>query len=634
MGSDYSTVIDDNPAKEGETRVMRSPLIGKYSTNKLLSRYPDAPQVGTVFDLMEYTKSIAPDLPLYGYRVFENGKWGDHFKFINRVEFCQYRDAIGSWMTQTVPKIWSNVGILSYNKLEWVLAQHACYAYGYIPVPIYDTFGIDNMLYIIEFAHLTHIFIISTKVDYLLENLKPNSCVTDLIVIDAEENPIDIEKYKKHKINFHKFDDLLKFADRFPYRPPQPDTPAFIMFTSGTTANTKGCIVTHSNLIATSNSIIIYCLDFKPTDSMLSYLPLAHIFESCMHVVGIKVLGSIGFYSGDLKRLTEEFKMLKPTIAIGVPRVFERIHDGIIAQLSKKPAIVRALFNAAFTVKSELLRTMRIKKIPGLDLIFNPLRAAMGGRIRLFVGGGSYIAPELQNFLRIAFNCDFLIGYGLTETTGPITGQSATDCMNGNCGTPFVCGEVKLIDVEEMGYYAKHNEGELLVRGPGVIKEYFHNVEEQKNNFENDWFKTGDIFKLNETGQLQMIGRRKEILKLSQGEYISIQKLSNVYMQVPGILQLYIHAGMTSRFPSAVVVLQPGFAADEKYIQQQFEQIGKQYKLNGFEMIKGVIIAHEEFSPQNGLLTPSMKQCRRKIAEKYEEQLRAVETSMEPKPRC
>ncbi|EAY09134.1 AMP-binding enzyme family protein [Trichomonas vaginalis G3] len=625
MGNDYSCVLEDADHLPNETGIFRSPLLGKYSSERFFDRFIDAPQIGTLFDLLEYTKKIAPDLPFYGSRVFNNGVWENSFKFMNRIEFCEKRDAIGSCLITKIPEFGANIGILSHNRIEWVLIQHACYAYGYIPVPIYDTFGTDNMLHIINFSHLTHVFIVSTKVKLLLDSLTDDCCLTDLIVFDTEEDKFDFARYQNHRIHFHRFSDFLGFKQRFSYRLPTPETPAFIMFTSGTSGVSKGCIVTHSNLIATSNAIIMFCIDFKPSDSMLSYLPLAHIFESCMHVVAIKVLGSIGFYSGDLKRLTDEFKILKPTIAIGVPRVFERIHDGVLAQINKKSPAVRAIFNAAFSVKSVLLNTLRIKHVPGLDLIFNPIRQAAGGRLRLFVGGGSYIPPELQHFMRIAFNCDFLIGYGLTETTGPIIGQSSYDCFCGNCGVPFACGEAKLIDVEETGYYAKNNEGELLVRGPGVIKNYYKNEDEQKNNFEEGWFKTGDIFKLNKTGQFQMIGRRKEIIKLSQGEYISIQKLMNIYSQVPGIAQIYIHAEMTSRFPTAIVVLQPNFSADENYILSQFDQLGKQYKLNGFEIIKGVFISPEEFSPQNGLLTPSMKQCRGRIAEKFANQLAALE---------
>lgn len=628
MGSDYSAVLDELENLPNETKVLRSPIIGKYSTDRFTSNYPDAPQVGTIFDLVEYTKSVAPHLPFYGTRVYENGEWKNEYKFIDRIEFCNRRDAIGSYLLSKIPDFGINIGILSYNRLEWVLIQHACYAFGYIPVPIYDTFGWDNMLHIIDFSHLTHIFIISSKVDMFLENLPENSCVTDLIVIDVEGEQFDLSKYQNHRIHFHKFADLLQFQQRFSYRPSRPDMPAFIMFTSGTSGVSKGCIVTHSNLISTSSAIIQFCIDFKPSDSMLSYLPLAHIFESCMHVVAIKVLGSVGFYSGDLRRLTDEFKILKPTIAIGVPRVFQRIHDGVLMQLNKKPAFVRTIFNCAFSIKSVLLRNMRIKKFPGLDLFFNPIRAAMGGRIRLLVGGGSYIPPELQHFMRIAFNCDFLIGYGLTETTGPIIGQSSTDCLDGNCGVPFPCGEIKLCDVDEMGYYAKNSEGELLVRGPGVIKSYYKNDVEQQRNFENGWFKTGDVFRINETGQLQMIGRRKEIIKLSQGEYISIQKLMNIYSQVPGIAQIYIHADLTSRFPTAIVVLEKNYKADEKTLLREFDIIGKQYKLNGFELIKGVFISPEEFSPANGLMTPSMKQCRGKIAERFAKELKELENNL------
>lgn len=625
MGHDYSVSYDDAQPRENETRVMYNNVCKKYGCKTYCSTYADAPNVRTLYDLIEFTRNNEPHLPFIGTRVFSGGKYQNEFKWIDRVEFSKMRDSLGSALRTNFPQLGQNVGILSHNRLEWVLAQHACYAYGYVPVPIYDTFGIENMLFIINFAHLTHIFIYSTKVQMLLDAVDEKCCLTDLIIIESEDEPFDYEKYRNHRIRFHKFSTLLNCQNILAHRPPKPEDPAFIMFTSGTSGNSKGVVISHANMIATSNATIIYVSTFTKNDRYLSYLPLAHVFESILHVIAQKSYTPIAIFSGDLKRITEEFKIIRPTIVSGVPRVFERIHDGVQAQLKKKSFALQTLFSSAIAVKSLLLRNFRIKKFPGFDLIFNPVRAAMGGCCRLIVCAGSYMAPELQHFMRLAFNCDFVIGYGLSETSGPILGNGDTDCLDGNCGIPYPCGEVKLVDVEEMGFYAKNDEGELFVRGAGVIKGYYKNKEEEALNFENDWFKTGDIFRKTPTGQLQMIGRRKEIIKLSQGEYISIQKLNNIYAQVKGVMQVYIHAGMSARFLTAVVVLEKGFAADEAYLIEQFNAIGKQNGLNGFEMIRAVYISTEEFSPANGLLTPSMKQCRRKIAERYATQLAALE---------
>ncbi|EAY12007.1 AMP-binding enzyme family protein [Trichomonas vaginalis G3] len=628
MGADASLVYDEADNLPEESKIMRSPTLNKFSKDRFQSRFPDAPQVGTLYDLLEYTKSIAPDLPFYGHRVYANGAWQNEFKSLNRVEFCGIRDAIGSYLIKNCPGINRNIGILSYNRMEWVEVQHACYAYGYIPVPIYDTFGWQNMLYIINFAHLTHVFIISTKVEQLLQNITDDCVLTDLIVIDAEDKPFDFSKYENHRINFHKFSECVEFPDRYPCRPPQPDTPAFIMFTSGTTGNPKGCVVTHENMISAAATAGYWVYNFSQNDSMLSYLPLAHIFEACMHAVGMKVLGYMGFYSGSLSRITEEFQIFKPTAIIGVTRVFERIQEGILSKVHAKGKFAEFVFKKAMSLKMFSINHLRCKHIPLIDSIFNPIKEATGGRVKFIVGGGSAMGGELQNFIRIALGCDVIQGYGLTETTGPCIAQTYTDYLTGNVGVPCACAECKLRSVSDMRYLVENGEGELLVRGPGVIKSYYNNEEETKSNFEDDWFKTGDIFKVTKTGQLSVIGRRKEIIKLSQGEYVSIQKLTSIYSTVPGVVQIYIHGGLTSRYLTAVVVTDIKCTTTEKEFVDLFNQKAIEYKLNGFEKIKGVYITHEEFSTSNGLLTPSMKLRRKCIEDRYIHELEKVESSI------
>ena len=631
MGADESFAFDEEPAAPGETKIMRSPVNGKYNSDRYLSRFPDAPQVGTIFDLDEYVKNVGGDLPVYGHRLYRNNAWANEYEWITRKEFCEIRNAVGSYLVKMIPEQGTHIGILSYNRMEWVYVQHACYAYGYIPVPIYDTFGWENMAYIINFSHLTHVFIVSTKVDLLLSNINSENCVlTDLIVFDDEEQPFDWSKvnYYKQKnptINFHKFEDCLKFSDRYSFRPPKPETPAFIMFTSGTTGKPKGCIVSHANMIATGASVVAFAYPFRPDDSMISYLPLAHIFEAAMHVVAIKVLGRTGFYSGSLKRLSDDMTVMKPTAMIGVSRVFERIQDGIKAKLNNMNIFARFAFNTAFAIKSLALK-LRIAHIPGIDMIFKPVRQAVGGEMRFFVAGGSAISEELQHFIRIAFNVPFLIGYGLTETTGPVCVSASTDFIDGHQGPPMGCCEVKLRDVPELGYFTQNKEGELLTRGANVIPGYYKNDEEYALNFEEGgWFKTGDIFRYTDTHQLTIIGRKKEIVKLSQGEYVSLSKLTQIYGEVQGVKQIYVHAGLTARFLTAIVVVSPNSRPSEVDLLQKFEEKAKEYNLNGFEKIKSLYITTEDFTPDNKLMTPSLKQCRKAIAEKYKVELERLE---------
>jgi len=621
MGSDSSCVISEESNAADESPIIMSPSIGKYSSERFITRFPDIPHCSTLFELFEYTKSIAPNNDLYGKRVYSNGKWQDSYSFVNRVQFSEMRDSIGSFLVSSVKSNNNHIGILSYNRIEWVVAQHACFAFGFVPVPIYDTFGWDNIKFIVEHAQITHIFIISTKVKQMLTALKEIEFEVVLIVIDSEETrlvDIGIDNDSKN-VKLLPYNEVLRFADRYPYRPPTPDTPASIMYTSGTTGSPKGCILTHGNFISAAASYIDILGPIQSTDSLLSYLPLAHILESILHVVAIKVLGRVGFYSGSVTRLVEEIRVFKPTVFVGVTRVYERIMEGIKAQIQNKSWFIQYLFSAAFSSKSFLTNNFRIQKCFGLDLVFSSIKEALGGNVRLMIAGGSALHPDIQHWLRIACNVSFVQGYGLTESCAAALVQRPSDIKNDNVGVIAASCEAKLRDVPEYGYYARDNIGELLLRGPGIFKGYIYQEQETQNSFVSGWFITGDIFQLTPSGQMKVISRRKDLVKLAQGEYIAIQKLSDIYTKSKYVSQIYIHAGMHSRFLAAIVVLKEGIDnVNESTVIQSLDELAQQRGLNGFEKIKAVHLTRDQFSPENGLLTPSLKLCRYKVQQKYQ----------------
>ncbi|OHT01366.1 Long chain acyl-CoA synthetase 7, peroxisomal [Tritrichomonas foetus] len=625
MGSDASCIISGENQFPDETPLLNSPLMNKYDSNRLMSRFPDLPNVGTIEDLYLYTKSIAPDDDFYGYRDFRNGKWQNSFTFISRNQFSEMRNSVGSYIVSLGIKNDEHIGILSFSRLEWVVAQYACYAYGLIPVPIYDTYGWAAMNYIIKHANLRVSFVISTKVNELIHNLDDDSPLSDIIIIDVEDSPYDYDHIPKTSIKLHNYSEILKYDNIYPHHPPQPSTPAFIMYTSGTTGNPKGCIVTHANFISTAASIYTYAYPFSRDDKMLSYLPLAHVYEGVQHVVAMKVIGRVAFYSGNIKRLMEELNLFKPTIICGVTRVFERIYTAMNEKLQTKSFAARAAVHSIFGVKSFLLKNFRVKSFPGVDFLLKPFRDALGGNVRLFVSGGSALPPKVQQFIRIATNASFLQGYGLTESTSSCCVQRSTDVLNGNCGALLPWCEAKMRTVDH--YNSTDMCGELLVRGPSIFAGYYKDDESTKNAFTPDgFFKTGDIFQLNKTGQLEMIGRCKEHIKLSQGEYVSLQKLYDIYSTTEKVKQIYIHAGMHSRFLTAIVVTEPG--VDKNTILRNLDNKANDNNLLGFEKIKNVFITNNEFTTDNGMMTPSLKLSGHAIRQFYQNEIQVMESSI------
>ena len=629
MGADQSsTILQDEPQKPGETPIICSPNYHNVPQTLKDGLFEDFPEGKTMYHIFEDAYKRLPDQDMYGERVYEDGKWQDRFEFITRAQFRDIRDCVGSFLIQNGFPEKSTIGILSFNKIQWVATQHACFAYGYYPVPIYDTYGPEGIDYIITHAEIKIIFCVSTKLKSLLQLKNPG--VTHIVVFDAKDHPYDESEFsdllQSLDYSIVKWSDIVKIKERYPHRPPSPDDPASIMYTSGTTGPPKGCVMTHANFVATASSFVkVY--PFTEKDTYLSFLPLAHSFEECLHFVGNRCCIKVAFYSGDIRRLMEEIKLFKPSLLVSVSRIFERLYDGMQKSLSEKPFLTRLAFNTCFTIKSFLTRNFRIQKVPLLDMMFDKInKAAVGGNMKMVICGGSALSVEIQHFLRIALNVSFPQGYGLTETASGVTVQNYKDTLDGNVGVLLHCVQAKMKYIPDMGYYAKNFEGELFLKGATMFKGYYKDEVKTRETYDDEgWFKTGDIFKLNKTGQFLIVGRVKELVKLSQGEYISLTKLTKIYVDTKFINQIYVHAGMQSRFLVAIVVLdksQPGY--DKVTVDEMLtllKEKANEMKLKGFERISNVLLITDEFTPQNGLLTPSLKLVSYKIEKKYEKEL-------------
>jgi long-chain acyl-CoA synthetase len=564
---------------------------------------------------------MAPDDNFYATRDFADGVWLPHWTFISRTTFCNRRNAVGSFLHSIGADTGSPIGILSYSRLEWVIIQYACYGYSYIPVPIYDTFGWPNVNYILAHTSLHICFVISTKVNELLNSLDQTTSLTDVIVIDVEEHPYDFETAPSTNIHLHKFADSQNFSPILPLKPPDPQFPAFIMYTSGSTNAPKGCVISHANVIASAAGIASYLFPFSPEDSMLSYLPLAHVMENVFHVAAVKIYGKIGFYSGSIPRLVEEFALFKPTIVVGVTRVFQRIQDGILGRLAQRSIFTRGFFWAGYYAKAFLVKHCRILKVPILDRLFGEISGGLGGKVHCYAAGGSYIPPDVQMFMTATTSAAFMQGYGLTETCSCCLAQRVGDLNMGNCGHPSPNAEVKLRSCD--GYDVAQNCGELLVRGPSNFSGYFRNEEETSKILDvNGWLQTGDIFRLTPAGQLAMIGRRKELVKLAQGEYVSLDRLTRVYSTAESVRQIYLHAALEARFLVAVVVVDEGVSEGD--VQRALDERAAAERLNGFERIGRVVVTTEEFTTVNGLMTPSLKLSGFAIERRYAKEIAAA----------
>lgn len=605
-------------------RSARSPL-------KLVKTFVDNPEIGTCHDNFVRSTEVFRDCNYLGTRIRPDGTVGQ-YEWITYEEAGTTRTAIGSGLVcNGIPK-GACVGLYFINRPEWIIVDHACSAYSYISVPLYDTLGPDAVWYIVNHATIQAVFCVSQTLNILLSSLAKMPSVRLIVVVGGidEQMPsipsgsgVQVKSYSK----------LLNegLSSPQPFRPPKPDDIATICYTSGTTGTPKGAVLSHGNLIANVAGSIIP-VKFSPSDVYISYLPLAHIFERASVTSNAYFGIAVGFYQGDNMKLVEDIALLRPTIFCSVPRLYNRIYNSIMNTVKTSGAMKQRIFAAAFNAKKQALLNGKSASPMWDRLVFNKIKEKLGGRINYMVSGASPLSPDVMDFLRVCFSCRVIEGYGMTETSCVISAMDLTDTLSGHVGSPNPSCEIKLVDVPEMNYTSEdqpHPRGEICVRGPIVFQGYYKDeVQTREILDENGWLHTGDIGLWSPGGRLKIIDRKKNIFKLAQGEYIAPEKIENVYAKCQFVAQCFVYGDSFNSSLVAIICVDPdvlrAWAANQniKYKELQelctdakakaavladMDSIGRESQLRGFEFVKAVTLVLEPFAVENGLLTPTFK---------------------------
>lgn len=485
-----------------------------------------------------------------------------------------------------------SVGLFSINREEWCITEQACFASGLVTVPLYDTLGVESITYICDQTEMEIIFTSRDKLKLLTSMIKQLKNVKRIVCFDALSAE-DSTKYagtiKEAGVEIIFYGDLLNNSEApFEPRPPRPEDLCTICYTSGTTGMPKGVMLPHSALLADASACLALCgygpngfspeqrslFELKSTDVHISYLPLAHIFERIVMTALTTVGAGIGFYQGDTLKIMEDIAVLRPTIFVSVPRLFNKVYDKIMAGVKEKGTVTQALFNWAYAAKVENLRENgELKHWLWDRLVFKQFRERLGGRVRAMLSGSAPISPEVMDFLRVCFSCEVYEGYGQTETSAGTCLTIRHDWTTGHVGIPAPCNEIKLVDVADMGYFANdpvNPRGEICVRGPNCFTGYYKDEKNTQETLDSEgWVHSGDIGEWDARGRLRVIDRKKNMFKLSQGEYVAPERIEAVLTKSLLIAQCFLHGD--SLQSSTVAVIVPDRDALNRWVRKKLE---------------------------------------------------------------
>ena len=521
--------------------------------------------------------------------------------------------------------------ILSENRPGWVVTDHANLCLGAITVPIYTSLVSEQIRYIIDDSDAKAVFVSCEDLWNRVEAVRPGLAKVKHYITFMEKAPTGVMTYDEVLERGRKLDEAdPKLFDSL-VAAVKPDDEASLIYTSGTTGVPKGVILTHSNFLSnvkTVRSII----EFSDKDTVLSFLPLSHVLERMVTFTYLYVGCRIG-YAESIETVAANLLEIRPQIMVSVPRVFEKIYAKVMDNVLSSSALKKKIFFWALKVGKEYgRRKLNGEPIPGSlqrkrnlaqKLVFSKIVEKTGGRVRFFVSGGAPLSRDIAEFF-YALGLVVLEGYGLTETSPVISVNTFDNLRFGTVGKPIPGVEVRIAE-----------DGEILTRGPHVMKGYYKKEAETREAFEGGWFHTGDIGHLDQDGFLVITDRKKDIIVTAGGKNIAPQPIENTLKTIPYVSNAVV-IGDRRRFISALIV--PNFEKITEYARSSgisfstpselahSEQIANFIKaeidratpnLAQYEKIKRIALLERDFEIEKGEMTPTLKIKRNVVDQKY-----------------
>jgi long-chain acyl-CoA synthetase len=520
------------------------------------------------------------------------------------------------------------IALISENRWEWAVTDFAALAIGAVDVPIYPTLTGEQIAVLVADAGC-RIAVVSTRQQFdKLNAVRGQTSLERILMMDSAVAPEGAATFSEVLTGADDrgaerdpiFDALVRSVD--------PKDLATLIYTSGTTGEPKGVVLTHGNIAANQN----YApeeFSFSPADALISFLPLSHVtaraLDYIMYLYGVQVA-----YCSKFDKLPEAMRQIRPTVFVGVPRVFEKIRQEIERRAGLSP-VKKRLLAWALGVGASHSETVYDGRRPSSPLwrladklAYSKVREAFGGRVRIFVPGGAPLGIDTAKWFA-SVGIALWEGYGLTETSPVIALNTPITHRIGSIGKALSNLEVKLA-----------SDGELLVRGPSVFSGYWQKPKQTADSFDSEgWFRTGDIAHIDSDGFLYITDRKKELLKTSGGKMVAPQPIENKLKNSLMVAQAAL-VGDRHKFVSALI--SPNFLALEDWARHHgieakdrdelvadsrvvalYAEIVREVNgsLANFESLKRFRVVADEWTQETGELTPSMKLKRRVISERY-----------------